>query len=290
MMNRLKIGVRALLYRSPFHQIPTKLYINRHLKARSPILIYTPPKTGSSTVHSYLKSAGLDRPLYKVHYLSPKNLEISAAKYRKENRADAPIVRRSKRLGRAIATDSNIEWTIITLTREPFSRAVSALFQTIDRRHPELIDQNGEVIVDEAVELLKTELTLFDAESTRICRWFDEELRYVFGIDVYEHPFNHEAGFTIIRKDNVQILIVRLEDLNRCFRAAVRDLLSVELPPHISSKNLSKEKKLSDAYKLCRQRLRLPKNVCQEICDSQYVRHFYREPEREQMIRKYSQA
>ena len=174
--NQLKSSIRELINSSPLNQITNSLYISKSLKHYHPILIYTPPKTGSSTVKSFLQNANLDRPIYKVHYLSPRNIAISAAKYDRENYRNPPIIRLSNLLSQQIQINSNVKWKIITLTRDPFSRAISALFQIIERRHPELIDRNGAVMLDRAIKLLETELTLFDDKSNRICQWFDEEL------------------------------------------------------------------------------------------------------------------
>ena len=174
--NQLKSSIRELINSSPLNQITNSLYISKSLKHYHPILIYTPPKTGSSTVKSFLQNANLDRPIYKVHYLSPQNLAISTAKYDRENYRNPPIIRLSNLLSQQIQINSNVKWKIITLTRDPFSRAISALFQIIERRHPELIDRNGAVMLDRAIKLLETELTLFDDKSNRICQWFDEEL------------------------------------------------------------------------------------------------------------------
>ena len=44
--------------------------------------------------------------------------------------------------------------------------------------------------------------------------WFDYEIKDVFGIDVYEYPFDTERGYTIIEKDNVSILIIKMESLS----------------------------------------------------------------------------
>lgn len=57
----------------------------------------------------------------------------------------------SRFLSRVVDANPDINWRIITLTREPFSRAISALFQGIERRHPEMIDRNAGVLIDKAV-------------------------------------------------------------------------------------------------------------------------------------------
>lgn len=289
LVKEIKSGVHGLLYRPPFDQLAAGPYANYYLGSRNPVLIYTSPKTGSSTVASYLKRTMTRGPVYKVHFLSGRNLEVSASNYRRENNAEPPIIVLSRFLSRVVNANPDINWRIITLTREPFSRAVSALFQVIERRHPEMIDRNGGVLIDKAVEHLQGQLTSFEGESTRIFRWFDEELKTVFGIDVYQQPFNHEEGFTVLTRGNVKILIIRLEDLDRSLAKGVSRLTGVDMPARIPRLNTGKGKHLSEAYERCRRRLSLPREVCRDICNSRYVRHFYNEEEREQLIARYSQ-
>jgi len=43
--------------------------------------------------------------------------------------------------------------------------------------------------------------------------WFDSEIKEVFGVDVYAHPFDREKGYSIIKQGNVEVLIMKLEKL-----------------------------------------------------------------------------
>lgn len=287
--NNLKERLKKIGKGSTLDRVVSSFYLKNSLKKQqSPILIYTSPKTGSSTVKTSLQSLYPNVPIYKVHYLSSRNIAISANKYRKENNANPPVIMRSKIIGQEIEANPDLNWRIICLTREPFGRAISALFQIIERRYPEFIDENGDVIIDDAIALLTAELNNFDRESNRICQWFDEELKQVFGIDVYEYPFDYEKGFTIINKDNIQVLVIRLENLSNCFAEAVSNLLDSSQDIQLINRNLSKNKRHFSAYKTCKQKIVLPETVCQKICDSRYVKHFYSEDERKQLIEKYS--
>lgn len=289
LLKDIKNGVHELLYRAPFDQFAAGPYANYYLGSRNPVLIYTSPKTGSTTVASYLKRALSRGPVYKVHYLSGRNLELSASRYRRENNAEPAIIVLSRFLSRVVDANPDINWRVVTLTREPFSRAVSALFQVIERRHPEMIDQAGNVLIDKAVEFLQAQLTSFEGESTRISRWFDEELKTVFGIDVYERPFNHDEGFNIVTRGHVRVLVIRLEDLDRSLAKGLSSLTDVDMPADIPRMNTRKQNHMSEAYETCRRRLSLPREVCHAICDTRYVRHFYSEAEREELIARYSQ-
>lgn len=45
--------------------------------------------------------------------------------------------------------------------------------------------------------------------------FFDLEIKKVFGIDIYKEPFDKEQGYKIYKKDNLELLVYRLEDFSK---------------------------------------------------------------------------
>ena len=41
------------------------------------------------------------------------------------------------------------------------------------------------------------------------------EIKELTGIDIYKYPFDKEAGYACIKEENVEILILKLETLNK---------------------------------------------------------------------------
>jgi hypothetical protein len=121
----------------------------------------------------------------------------------------------------------------------------------------------------------------YDEATDFACTWFDSELKTTFDIDVYDHPFRHEKGYTIIRNARADVLVLRVEDLSRCFEASVREFLglgqSVEIP--MLRMNTASERRVLNAYRYASEKLRLGRTTCEQVYSSRYARHFYSDAE-----------
>ena len=45
--------------------------------------------------------------------------------------------------------------------------------------------------------------------------WFHRELQATFGVNVFDYPFDREKGYTIIREGQVEVLVLKLETMNK---------------------------------------------------------------------------
>ncbi|MFC2029459.1 putative capsular polysaccharide synthesis family protein [Chloroflexota bacterium] len=255
----------------------------------SPIIVYQMGKVGSTTVYKSLKSAGLDCPVYHVHFLSHSGLKQAEEYFRSLEEPRLPAhIRRGKALRRRIDSNSREEWKVITLVREPIGREISDFFENVDRYHPQLIDRDGRVRVTQAIDLLQTTLRDFDESTNYTCTWFDRELRRVFGVDVYAHPFPQADGFAMMSHDTCQALVLRVEDLDLTLESAVPRFLGTDLPIKMVRSNVGQQKKHSVAYRHAVDNLALPLSVCEGIYSSRYASHFYGRAMRDQFIRKWA--
>ena len=257
-----------------------------------PILIYQMGKVGSSTLSRSLESAHLPNSIYSVHRLSHEGIKRSAAEQRVRALYDpvlSNLAKVSKTLRKKIdKTDANARWKVITLVRDPISRTISAFFENMKRVYPILIDENGAVKKSFALEFLKVWFMNYDESRDSIGTWFDKELKNVFKIDVYAYPFNHRDGFTIIRDRNVEVLIIRLEDLNQNLSHALTTFLNLERPIEMLKANVSEDKECAAAYRYVLENITIPKPICIKIYSSKYAKHFYNESMRNEFIQKWS--
>lgn len=183
----------------------------------------------------------------------------------------------------------DIPWKIITLVREPIAREISDVFQVIDRYHPGLLNQDGTINRQAAVAFLKKRFLAFDESCNYTSTWFDKEIKQVFGIDVYEHPFNHEEGFAVIQHKNCDLLILRLENLDSCFNRAIAAFLGLSYPVGLIPANVGRSKQYADAYQFVLKNLRLPQAVCARIYSAKYARHFYTDAMLEDFTQRWSE-
>lgn len=107
--------------------------------------------------------------------------------------------------------------------------------------------------------------------------WFDH--RYFCDLDVYAHPFDHDAGWSRIQHRGIDLLLYRQEDLSRLEAplAAFFDLDTLRLP----QRNVGEDKGYADLYRKVMREFRMPGNLLSSLYDTPYMRHFYSDAERE---------
>lgn len=257
-----------------------------------PILIYTAPKTGSSTVSHSIETIGLPNSIYKIHVLSDRGIEQNVQWELSKNPSgkvtDLIILTQLLRKKIDKSRHLNVKWRIVTLTREPISRIVSSLFQGLVKgRHPNLLNSDGQLIIEDALRYLQGNfedfIRLSEDES---CWWFDTELKTMFGVDACAHPFDFEKGYITVRQGNIAVLIMRLEDVGSCLNKAITNFLNVD---HMETAlaNITKNKKFADDYGTVQKEIKMPKALCEKIYDSKYARQFYAD-KRAELVEKWS--
>ncbi len=261
------------------------------LTTHTAVIIYQMGKVGSTTIHASLEEASLPFPIYKVHFLSDEGMAHAVEFHQKTLKIpweNTPHIQTSEFLRDKIQTEPDHKWKVITVVREPIMREVSEFFQYLHSMYPELLDEHGNIEKERAIKLLQTRLMFYNPEKNYTCRWFDMEIKGMFGLDVFAHPFDTAKGFSIIQHGSVDLLILRLEDLNRNFSEAIGQFLALDSPLEIVKSNVRSEQKRGSTYEQVRQELTLRESICRKIYASTYARHFYAEAEIEQLIQKWS--
>ena len=257
-----------------------------------PILIYQMGKVGSSSVYRSLKHAGIPNSIFHVHQLSDKGIERKEKWLKYHNALDIPWVVEDllyiKKFKESIETNrSKFQWKIITMTREPISVKLSAFFENIEVYGHEVFDPPKKINIDKTIDyLMRNTFGVYDVEKDYYCTWFDEELKTVFGIDVYTVPYDFTRGYSIITKENVSVLVMRLEDMGRSFQQAMAYFLKV---PNIEliKDNTADRKSYWNEYRTVLEKIVISAEVFDLIYSSRYARHFYPTGEREKSREKW---
>ena len=261
--------------------------------ADSAIIIYQMGKVGSTSIHRSLAQAELALPIYKVHFLSDKGMQHGEEFHQKTLKIpweETPHIQTSQFLREQIQNNRAIQWKIITIVREPISREISEFFQYVHSMYPELLDADGNLDEHKASRILQTKLMFYNPEQNYTCRWFDMEMKGMFGIDVFAHPFNTDAGYSIIQQGNVDLLILRLESLDQTFTSAITQFLGVDTPIEMIRSNVRSKQKRGATYQHVAQNLAVRESVCEKIYSSRYAQHFYSPSEIEQFTQKWAQS
>lgn len=94
--------------------------------------------------------------------------------------------------------------------------------------------------------------------------WFDEQIKKHLGIDVFQYPFDRERGYTIIKKENIELFLFKVEKmediLDELSTFAGADRLSGV------NANVAEQKWYGLAYAEFKKEVSLPE---------EYVKHYY---------------
>jgi hypothetical protein len=235
-------------------------------------------KVGSKTIeHSlryYYQSRGMDVDVYHAHFLN--YLEEMEQNGRKQNISKHGLqhIQDMMALRKKIDSGPNRKWRLISLVRDPVARNIASFFQalSVNQFIPDWKAryQKGDLKVE---ELLEKFLSLGDDYHNYPATWFDSQLKPVFGIDVYSKPFPFENGYESYAAERFDLLVIRMQDLNRCAVSAINRFLQIE-DFSILNSNTSDEKDYRELYKAF-QELPLPEDYIENLYNSHYARHFY---------------
>ena len=194
-----------------------------------------------------------------------------------ENNAPLPHHFHTGRLVRLWLNRTNRQVRVVTLVRDPIARYVSGAFEVSTLK--DIPTSKFENTLRTVREQLTNENVLQYAYQ-----WFDREIEPVFGVDVLEHPFNREKGVGRIRRENVDILILTLEQLNDRVSTVLSDFVGAPL-----SLCRSRVRK-GETYLRVKRELTLPEHTVRRLYDNEWMRHFYSAHEIEQFVNRWSEV
>jgi lipopolysaccharide biosynthesis protein len=255
-----------------------------------PILVYQMGRVGSKTMVDSLASwsqvTGSGLEIHHVHVLA--NLDEMAESIKRERispRDTLAQIKKDKALKEKIEANRDRRWNIISLVRDPVARNISTFFFNLPELLPEWQNRlkTGKLSPQQLWELFSETESIHRAPIA----WFDSQLKSVTGIDIFARSFPREKGYEIYTRDSrFNVLVIRLEDLDRCAENALRDFLGIE-GFKLKNTNRGSEMGYSDLYKEFVNQ-KIPSLYLDRMYASQYARHFYSEEEIREFKRKWS--
>lgn len=260
--------------------------LRRHLKTgREICLVHQMGRVGSMTIVNSLKAACPELPIYHTHFLNPEYLQNRLRTEKRNWGIKNLHLRVSRILVRELNTAlRNRSWKIITIVREPVARNVSTFFHSIKLFMPGFDKKYREGTITPEI-MLNSFLAELDHDLP--LKWFDVDVKSVFGINVYDHSFPTEKGYGIISQDNVTLLVIRLENLRQCYKDAFADLLGFE-KVDLKIMHVAEKDDKRGIYKQFKENLRLPDWYLNDMYSSKYTKHFYNEAEIKGFWRQWS--
>jgi hypothetical protein len=179
---------------------------------------------------------------------------------------------------------------IISGVREPLSRDLSLFFQSESSYNRYVVSQGNfeQRLQNMMTNLYKNGKFLFNEKPSPYgleFGWFDNEFKDKFGLDIYETPFDKEKGYTIYHKDNIDLFLYRLEDLNK-LENELQDFLGCPEFKILHTNNAA-EKNIANIYKELKQKYVFPKAQVQLYYEeNERMDYFYTKEEQEAFLRK----
>jgi hypothetical protein len=187
------------------------------------------------------------------------------------------------------------KWKIISLTRDPIARNLSAFFENLEFK--QMSEQskyrvksdyyNIDPIILTGNDLEKLSILFFDRfKHDSPLDFFDRELKSVFGIDVYSSEFPKTKGYKIYSGEKADAIIIKLEYLNQCVQFAFKEFFNVENFTLIHT-NIGKQKDYAAVYSQFKDFILFPKHYMDKMYQSKYMQHFYSDEEIEHFRHKW---
>ena len=256
-----------------------------------PIIVHSMKKVGSSTITQALREAG--HKCYKCHYLSPR-LSAEAERWFSDMGKPRPRWLQQDERFRAQLGDWRRarreagmagKCRVITLIRDPVAVNLSVLFTTMGTIFPDFSERfrAGEIglpeIEDYLLEVLSGEGEVADPIVRYLrgmfdlpLRWFEVELKAVFGVDVLAEEFPREGAYRIYHGQDAEVLLIKCEHIDGRAAEALRDFLQVEAGA-LKRRNTAEEKPYHQAYARFKEVVALPARILERCYASPYVTH-----------------
>ncbi len=273
--------LRKLLYEwnTRRNGVKTLRSLDRLLQTQEPILlVHQMGRAGSMTTVNTLRHSGVSLPIFHTHWLNPASIQKRQSWVEHLPESHRPL---NVRVGTRIAnhlqqqgTDSR-NWKLVSVFREPVARNVSVFFLSIDAFVDNFHQRYTKGELDNQ-QLLTIFLDKFPHHQP--LEWFNDEVKAVFGIDILDHHAPKEQGYQIIHSDNVDLLLIKLEQLNACHQRAFQEFLGVEIP-ELQNTHITEHDPAKPMYADFVRNTVFPKDYLDQMYTSDFAQHFYTEQE-----------
>lgn len=252
---------------------------------KTPIVIYQMGKVASTAMQHSLTAMGLNVPIYQLHFMALDDDVLQWANDKRYKSNDRQLLlHRARYVSHAIRSREWKQVAMISMVRAPGPQLLSTFFQGLELNMPvyqELVER-GELSPQRVADYF-----LEHFHPTFELQWFDRQLKEPFGIDVYATDFDKARGYQYYERDNIQLVVMRYEDLHRCVGEVMRDFLGI--PEFtLTEANVGQAKKYGELYREVRRLLRIPPERIGELHATKYAQHFYTPEELAQSVARWT--
>jgi hypothetical protein len=224
MLDDTRSAVRDWMYEGVFERrIPNRQTLDM---INAKVHVFQMGKVGSQSIDRSLRDAGFESFVPNFHWAGDIVTTYPQCFYPYDE---------------IVNWDPDRELLFISGVRHPLERLVSGLFQqTLDARN----DSRSSDIIDMLQGPVAQVESALQPSLEWILDWFSH--RFFRGIDVYDHPFDVEQGYSIVRQGPVTVFLYRYDALDRCWEP-LSELVGRRLRPVFE--NVSEFKSYADDYR-----------------------------------------
>jgi glycosyltransferase involved in cell wall biosynthesis len=230
--------------------------------------VMTMGKTASKSIcHSLklLEKNALPVQVYHIHLMNPETISENLPEGL-PNQSHAAVGLSLKHLFDKY--NKYFIWKFIAGVREPISASLSGVFEN----WPDISEQD---IVEKMNIVLDYKLN-----------YFTKQYLESIWVDIFNYDFDHDKKYLIIKHENVNILLYRIEELSLIFPNAMEEFLGIP-NLQLSRINIGEQKKYAKRYLAAKKELRFDEDWLLKIYDSSLTKHFYTPAEISQFIKKW---
>ncbi|HMB99842.1 MAG TPA: putative capsular polysaccharide synthesis family protein [Flavobacteriaceae bacterium] len=252
-------------------------YLKYKILNRDIVFIYQMGKVASSSIYSSLKAKG--KIVYHVHRLNETHIrELHIAQMKKSGNIESKVVdERGVRLYNRYIKKNKKPIYILSMVRNPIDRNISAFFQ--NKEH--FTKKHNYSDVDKLTNLF---YNLYDHNTPLL--WFDREFKHCLNIDIYSSPFHKEKKYKIIKEENFNVLLIRVDLEDKLKEEIISDFLRIK-NFKLKNKNVGSEKSYNREYKAFKKTIKLDENYINRMLNSKFTNYFYSEVEINQIKKKW---
>ena len=166
---------------------------------------------------------------------------------------------------------------VISVVREPIARNMSAMFFML----PVLLGASSDVPnvkkSENAISEYFEEMFYSMIDEDFVLNWYDNEIKKHLEIDIFEYDFDKEKGYLIAEKDNISLLLMRLDKLS-----GLTDVIGNFIEKddfELLSHNVSDDFWYNDIYKEFKSKFKPAKEYIDKMYNSKFMKYFYSEEE-----------
>ncbi|MCF6295140.1 MAG: putative capsular polysaccharide synthesis family protein [Flavobacteriaceae bacterium] len=252
-------------------------YLRYRFFKKDIVFVYQMGKVASSSIYYSLKEK--KKVVYHVHRLNEKHIrELHKVQLENTGLIESKAVdERGIRLYNIFIKNNKRPVYIISLARNPIERNMSAFFQNKEY----YTKQHSYFDTDKLTNLFYNK---YDHDTPLM--WFDREFKHCLNIDIYDSPFPKEKKYKILKSENLNILLMRVDLEDSIKENIISDFLGIK-NFKLKNKNVGTLKSYNEEYKEFKRIIKLNESYINRMLNSKYANYFYTNEEINEIKKKW---